>query len=104
GPGLVSGLRQGISGLPQANVPYDGVDGWVRIAILAGGGALVALAGVAGFGPRVLARSPLPAAAVLGVLYAVPAVELNPRLPYLGGSLFALLLAVSLWRVHTERA
>jgi len=102
-PDVTSGLSQGISGLPDANVPYDGADDWVRIVILSGGCVLVALGALLAFGPRPVARSPLPAAAVLGVLYAVPVIERNPRLPYLGGAVFALLLAAFLWLEYVER-
>ena len=43
---------QGISSTPAITVPYRGIDEWVRIAILSGGTALLALAALLAFWPR----------------------------------------------------
>jgi hypothetical protein len=71
---LVSGINQGITSLPDATVPYQGADEWVRITILAGAGALLLLAAGLAFWPRAAHGRPTAAAIVLGVLYGVPAV------------------------------
>jgi hypothetical protein len=96
---LVSGIVDGISSTPGITVPYRGVDEWVRIAILSGGTALLALAALLAFWPR---RSgtlghPLAAAVALTTLYAVPIIEHGPDSPYLGGTVFCVLLAAFLW-------
>jgi transglutaminase-like putative cysteine protease len=96
---LASGLVDGISTTPGITVPYRGVDEWVRIAILSGGTALLALAALLAFWPRRGGGlgSPLPAAVALGVLYAVPIIERGPDSPYFDGALFCILLAGFLW-------
>jgi transglutaminase superfamily protein len=104
---LVSGMSQGISSTPAITVPYRGVDEWVRIAILSGGTALLALSALLAFWPR---RTPTPgyplaAAVALGTLYAVPIIEHGPDSPYLDGALFCILLAGFLWleRVRSDQ-
>jgi hypothetical protein len=96
---LVDGLGEGIGTTPGITVPYRGVDEWVRIAILSGGTALLALAAVLAFWPRRGGGlgSPLPAAVALGTLYAVPIIERGPETPYFDGALFCILLAGFLW-------
>jgi hypothetical protein len=96
---LVSGMADGISSTPGITVPYRGVDEWVQIAILSGGTALLGLAALLAFWPR---RSgdfghPLAAAVALTTLYAVPIIEHGPDSPYLGGTVFSILLAAFLW-------
>jgi transglutaminase-like putative cysteine protease len=96
---LVSGMADGISSTPGITVPYRGLDEWVQIAILSGGTALLALAALLAFWPR---RSgafghPLAAAVALATLYAVPIIEHSPDSPYVGGTVFCILLAAFLW-------
>jgi transglutaminase-like putative cysteine protease len=104
---LVSGMAQGISSTPGITVPYRGLDDWVRIAIVSGGTALLALAALLAFWPR---RGggyghPLAAAVALTTLYAVPIIEHSPQRPYLGGTVFCILLAAFLWleRLHSDQ-
>ena len=96
---LVSGMSQGISSTPAITVPYRGLDEWVRIAILSGGTALLALASLLAFWPRRAATPgyPIAAAVALGTLYAVPIIEHGPDSPYLDGLMFCILLAGFLW-------
>jgi hypothetical protein len=96
---LVSGMSQGISSTPAITVPYRGVDEWVRIAIVSGGTALLALAALLAFWPRRAATPgyPIAAAVALGTLYAVPIIEHGPDAPYFDGALFCILLAGFLW-------
>jgi len=104
---LVSGMSQGISSTPAITVPYRGVDDWVRIAILSGGTALLALASLLAFWPRRATTPgyPLAAAVALGTLYAVPIIEHGPDSPYLDGLMFCILLAGFLWleRVRSDQ-
>jgi protein-glutamine gamma-glutamyltransferase len=103
---LVAGMNQGISSTPAITVPYRGLDEWVRIAILSGGTALLALAALLAFWPRrgVPDGYPLAAAVALGTLYAVPIIEHGPDSPFFDGTLFCILLAGFLWleRVRPE--
>ena len=100
---LISGINQGITSLPDAIVPYQGADEWVRVTILAGAGALVLLAAGLAFWPRAGRGRPTAAAVVLGVLYGVPAVEINFAHPWFSGAVFALLLTGFLWGERLER-
>jgi hypothetical protein len=104
---LVAGMNQGISSTPAITVPYRGLDEWVRIAILSGGTALLALAALLAFWPRrgVANGYPIAAAVALGTLYAVPIIEHGPDAPYFDGALFCILLAAFLWleRVPSEQ-
>jgi transglutaminase-like putative cysteine protease len=92
---LAGGFGQGIGSTPAVRVPYRGVDEWVRIAITAGGTALVALAVLLATWPRAGRPHgrPLGAAVALVVLYTVPVVENGPGKPLLGGTVFCVLLA-----------
>jgi transglutaminase-like putative cysteine protease len=100
---LASGIDQGITSLPDAIVPYQGADEWVRITILAGAGALVLLAAGLAFWPRATPARPTAAAVALGVVYGVPAVERNFAHPWFSGAIFALLLTAFLWGERLER-
>ena len=92
---LVGGFGQGIGSTPAVRVPYRGVDEWVRIAITAGGTALVALAVLLATWPRAGRPHgrPLGAAVALVTLYTVAVVENEPGRPLLGGAVFCVLLA-----------
>jgi transglutaminase-like putative cysteine protease len=103
---LAGGIRQGIDSLPEATVPYRGVDPWVRTTILAGAGGLALLAAGLAFWPRATATRPTAAAVALGVAYGVPAVERNFAHPFFSGAVFALLVVAFLWgeRLQGEQA
>jgi protein-glutamine gamma-glutamyltransferase len=96
---LVSGMAQGISTTPGITVPYRGLDDWVRISIISGGTALLALAALLAFWPRRAGGHGhhLAAAVALATLYAVPIIEHGPDSPYFSGTLFCILLAAFLW-------
>jgi protein-glutamine gamma-glutamyltransferase len=114
---LASGIGQGLGAVPQLRVPYRGADEWIRTVVLTGGGLLVLLAALAGFcgrrrapGPATgrrgatLPGSPLAAAAVLGLAYAVPVIARSPEHPFGSGAVLALLLAALLWADRLEPA
>jgi transglutaminase-like putative cysteine protease len=92
---LARGLRDGIAALPGLAVPYRGVEEWNRIALLLGGTLLAVVGPLVACRPGVGGR--LAPAAVLVVLYAVPAVQLPAAHPFLEGALFAVLLAAALF-------
>ena len=74
---LFSGIGQGLQALPQLRVPYRGLDEWVRIVVLAGGGLLAVIAALLACGTS--KGSPLGAALALGLLYGIPVVERECR-------------------------
>ncbi len=91
-----NGIGKGLSALPRALVPYNGVDEWVRIVTLLGAGVLLLCAGlVAAFAPRDAGDLRRGAAALpLIALAVVPSTILRPQLPYLDGLvLFGLVAA-----------
>jgi len=77
----------------------------VRIVILVGGVLLVPLAAASAFRVRRdgAATSPLAALAALGVLFGVPAVQLETDSPHLLGLVFAALLCAGLWLERIPR-
>jgi transglutaminase-like putative cysteine protease len=104
---LVDGMIQGIGTTPGITVPYRGIDDWVRISIVSGGTALLALAALLAFWPRRTGGPgyPLAAAVALTTLYAVPIIEHGPDSPYFSGMVFCVLLGAFLWleRVRTDQ-
>jgi len=103
---LIRGIGEGLGTLPTAVVPYKGLDEWTRSVLLLGGSLLTLLAGLLAFLPRRDGTHghPIAAAIALGVLYAVPAVELPSGSPFVVGAGFALLLAAFLWLERVQRA
>ena len=96
---LFGNMADGIGSTPGITVPYRGLDDWVRISIVSGGTALVALAAILAFWPRRGGRKgyPLAAAVALTTLYTVPIVEHGPKAPWFDGVIFCILLAAFLW-------
>jgi transglutaminase-like putative cysteine protease len=96
-------IGQGLSALPNVLVPYLGINHWVRVVIVLGGGVLLLDAAVmAAFAPlhsgdrrRAVTALPLVALAV------VPSTIVKPGLPYLQGLILFALLAAFMW---AERA
>ena len=102
---LAGGIGQGLGAVATVSTPYGGLDEWTRIVIVLGGCALTAVAALLAFAPRRRGAFGVPGAAAvaLGLLYTVPVMQHDIRLPYVAGLLFVLLLATFLWLERLER-
>jgi protein-glutamine gamma-glutamyltransferase len=98
---LADGLRQGAEVLPDVRVPYEGSDVWVSWVIMAGGGLLLLAAGL--LGTVRLPGARIAAAALLAVVYGVPAVQFQAQAQIGRGAVFTLLLAAYLWLERVPR-
>jgi protein-glutamine gamma-glutamyltransferase len=92
-------IDQGISALPNALVPYLGINHWVRVVIVLGAGVLLLDAALlVAFSPRSLGDVRRAAAALpLVALAIVPTTLVKPGVPYVHGLILFLLLAAFLW-------
>jgi protein-glutamine gamma-glutamyltransferase len=91
-------LRGGIGGIEEAQLPYGGADPWVRLALILGAPALVALAAALAFWPAT--RRGFLRVAALGVLlvtYGVGATLDNPGAEVFWGIVLLLLSVAWLW-------
>ncbi len=88
-------IGAGLSALPQALVPYRGLNPWVRLDMTLGGGVLLLDAALfMAFAPgRMSDIRKAGAALPLVALIAVPSTLTHPRSPYLDGLLLFLMLA-----------
>ena len=96
---IIDAIGQGLSGLPNVLVPYEGINQEVRAVIVMGAGVLLLDGAVMmAFAPRALGElRPAVAALPLVVLAVVPAALSRPGVPYLNGLLLFLLLAAMVW-------
>jgi protein-glutamine gamma-glutamyltransferase len=96
---LIDGIDRGLSGIRAAGWPYDGPDPWVRLTILLGAPALVALAATLAFWPARRGQVVLRAAGlvVLLVLYGTAVTEHDPGAPLLRGLVLLMLVGAWLW-------
>ncbi len=92
-------IGSGLSAMPGARVPYDGVNEWLRWVIVMGAGLLLVAAGlVLASAPKPLGEGRRAAAALLLVALAiVPSTLVRPSLPYLQGLILFVLVAAFLW-------
>jgi protein-glutamine gamma-glutamyltransferase len=99
----VDAIEQGVSALPNALVPYLGINHWVRVVIVLGAGVLMLDAALlVAFSPRSLGDIRRGAAALpLLALAIVPTTLVRPGIPYVHGLILFLLLAAFMW---AERA
>ncbi len=95
---LATGAAEALVTLPNLNVPYRGLDEWVRWIMLSGAALLSVLAATLAFAPgrAERPRRRVSAALALCLLYGVPVVERNPESPFFSGAGFAVLLALFL--------
>jgi protein-glutamine gamma-glutamyltransferase len=96
-------ISQGLSALPNALVPYLGINQWVRAVIMLGAGVLLLDAALlVAFWPRAAGDARRAAAALpLVALAIVPTTLVKPSVPYLHGLILFGLLAAFMW---AERA
>ena len=102
---LLAGLGAGFGDLPTTNVPYRGRDGWTIVVLLLIGGLLAVLAAWLAFAPRRSGelRGPVPAVVALGVLFTVPAVQVEGGHPWIEGIPLAILLCAFLRLERIDR-
>jgi protein-glutamine gamma-glutamyltransferase len=96
-------VRSGIGGIEEADLPYAGDDQWIRLSLVLGAPALVALAGAVAFWPT--KRPALNRACALGILlivYGVGATLDNPGAEVLWGVALLLLACAWLWIARLE--
>jgi hypothetical protein len=103
----VRAIGDGLSALPQINVPYTGINQWVNVTLLLGAMILLLDAAlVLTFIPRRLGLFRRAAAALpLMALSVIPATALRPRSPYLEGALLFALVVAFVWgdRIESRR-
>jgi transglutaminase-like putative cysteine protease len=99
------GIWQGVTALPDALVPYIGINEWVRVVIVLGAGVLMLDAALLlAFIPSGLGDLRRAGAAVpLIVLAVVPSTLARPGLPFLHGLLLFVLLALFVWGERIPR-
>ncbi|MGZ4224618.1 MAG: transglutaminase-like domain-containing protein, partial [Solirubrobacteraceae bacterium] len=98
-------IDQGLTALPQALVPYNGINEWVRVVIVLGASVLLLDAALmVCFAPRPLSELRRAAAALpLVVLAVVPSTLARPQLAYLHGLILFALLAAFVWGDRVAR-
>jgi transglutaminase-like putative cysteine protease len=92
-------IDQGLSAIPQALVPYTGINQWLRMVILLGAAILLLDAALmVCFAPRPLSEIRRAAAALpLVVLAIVPSTLARPSYAYVHGLILFALLAAFVW-------
>jgi protein-glutamine gamma-glutamyltransferase len=95
----VNGIGDGLAALPTANVPYTGINDWVRVVNTLGAAVLLLDAAIVlAFTPRVLGDVRRAGAALpLLALAIVPATLNRPALAYLQGLVLFALVAAFMW-------
>ena len=91
-------IQGGMGGIEQAELPYAGSDPWIRLTLVLGAPALVALAGMIAFWPagrRGPARTA--ALAVLLIAYGIAATLDNPGAEAFWGIVLLVLAVAWLW-------
>ena len=91
-------VQNGVGGIEQAQLPYDGADEWIRRSLVLGAPALVALAAAVAFWPGGRpGRRRVVALAILLIVYGVGATLDNPGAEILWGLALLLLSVAWLW-------
>ena len=96
-------VQNGVGGIEQAQLPYDGADEWIRRSLVLGAPALVALAAAVAFWPGGRpGRRRAVALAILLIVYGVGATLDNPGAEILWGLALLLLSVAWLWVARLE--
>ncbi len=98
-------IDEGLSSLPRAFIPYNGINEWVRTVVVLGGGLLLLLAAIPlAFAPRAVGEVRRAAAATpLIALAIVPSTIVRPQLAYLHGLILFILLVAFVWGERITR-
>jgi transglutaminase-like putative cysteine protease len=96
---LVDGLDRGLAGVQGVEWPYAGPESWIRLTVLLGAPALLAIAATLAFWPARRAAPILRTAGLvtLLLLYGASVAEHDPGQPVLRGLLLLLLVGAWLW-------
>lgn len=102
---IADSISEGLSSLPRALVPYNGINESVRMVIVLGAGVLLLDAALmVAFAPRPIGELRRAAAALpLIVLAVVPSTLARPSLAYLHGLILFGLLAAFVWGERLPR-
>ncbi|MEJ7783628.1 MAG: transglutaminase domain-containing protein [Solirubrobacteraceae bacterium] len=100
---LAASLGQGIESLPTIGAPYRGVDPWIGIVLVAGGGLLLLAGGLLAVRSLRRGRRPVGAALALATAYVVPIIEREQANPLASGVVFTVLVGALLWGDRIER-
>lgn len=92
-------IDEGLSSLPRAFIPYTGINEWVRMVIVLGGGLLLLLAAIPlALAPRAVGELRRAAAALpLIALAIVPSTLVRPQVAYVHGLILFALLVAFVW-------
>ena len=91
-------IQGGMGGIEQAELPYAGSDPWIRLTLVLGAPALVALAGMIAFWPaRRRGPARTAALAVLLIAYGIAATLDNPGAEAFWGIVLLVLAVAWLW-------
>ena len=96
---FADGLDRGLAGVQGVDWPYDGRDAWVRLTILLGAPALLAIGATLAFWPASRGKLLLRGAGLVALLllYGTAVAEQDPGLPALRGLGLLLLVGAWLW-------
>jgi transglutaminase-like putative cysteine protease len=102
---LTDGLDRGLAGMQDVEWAYDGPDSWIRLTVLLGAPALLAIAATLAFWParRGLAARRMAGLVTLLILYGTPVTEHDPGAPALRGLVLLVLIAGWLWLPRMPR-
>ena len=102
---LFDGLDRGLAGIQSIEWPYDGSDGWVRLAVLLGAPAFLAIASMFTFWPARRGGEVLRALGLVTLLlfYGTSVAEHDPGAPALRGLVLLVLVAAWLWLPRLQR-
>jgi transglutaminase-like putative cysteine protease len=102
---LIDGLDRGLAGVQSVDWPYDGPDAWIRLTVLLGAPALLAIAATLAFWPtrRGVAALRIAGLVALLLLYGTAVTEQDPGAPAFRGLVLLLLIAGWLWLPRMPR-
>ena len=102
---LFDGLDRGLAGIQSIEWPYNGPDGWVRLSVMLGAPAFLAIASMLTFWPARRGADVLRALGLITLLlfYGTSIAEHDPGTPALRGLVLLVLVAAWLWLPRLQR-